>query len=511
MTRPFWAYEKQVVLSLSQVRVRFAPSPTGYLHIGGARTALFNFLFARHHGGKFILRVEDTDAERTVADSAEKMMDAFRWLGLEWDEGPIVGGPKGPYFQSQRREFYAKFAQVLLESGHAYKCYCTPEELEAERKRALAEKRPPRYSGRCRHLTSEEIARFEREGRKPAIRFRTPDHGITVVHDLIHGEVPFKNEEISDFIIMKSDGLPTYNFACVVDDWQMELTHVIRADEHLSNTPKQIMIYNALGAPIPKFAHVPMILAPDRSKLSKRHGAQTVEEFREKGYLPEAILNYIVLLGWTPADPNKEIMSLEEMIAEFDLSRVSSTPAIYDVQKLTWMNAQYMRRMSPDQLAERYIPRAASASLASEEELRSRRDWVCRVVSVLQERSRTLDELVENSAYFFRPPASYDEEGVEKHFTKPGVAELLRKGADALDQLQVWDLESVERAYRALIEKEGIKGGDLIHPTRLALTGKTVGPGLFDIVVILGKSETVRRLRRAAEFIEAMSVGTDPR
>jgi glutamyl-tRNA synthetase len=502
---------------MAEVRVRFAPSPTGYLHIGGARTALFNYLFSKHNGGKFVLRIEDTDTERTIKDSAEKLMEAFRFLGLQWDEGPIVGGPKGPYYQSQRQDLYRKYADQLVRAGHAYKCYCTPEELAAGRERAQAEHRAPRYSGRCRDLTPEQVAAFEAEGRKPAVRFRVPDAGATVVHDLIHGDVTFRNEEIADFVIMKSDGLPTYNYACVIDDWQMALTHVIRADEHLSNTPKQMWIYQALDIPMPQFAHVPMILAPDRSKLSKRHGAQTVEEFRDKGYLPEAILNYIVLLGWTPADSTKEIMTLDEMIAGFDLSRVSSTPAIYDTKKLTWMNARYMRMLDAGALMERYIPFAAKAGLGTEDDLQAKGSWVRRVILALQERSQTIEEMVESSRFFFGLPGSgtasgppYDEAAVKKLFARPGMASLLRKGADVMSQVSDWNLEAEEKAYRDLIEREGLKGGDLIHPTRLALTGKTVGPGLFEIVDILGKEETVSRLLRAAAFIEeSVQSGTE--
>jgi len=488
---------------MGEIRVRFAPSPTGYLHIGGARTALFNYLFAKHNGGKFILRIEDTDTERTIEDSAEKMMQSFRWLGLDWDEGPQVGGPAGPYYQSQRQEFYRKYAKTLLSKGYAYRCYCTPEELQAERKKARAEKRPPRYSGRCRNLTPEQIDKFEKEGRKYTIRFKTPDTGVTVVHDLIHGEVPFKNEEISDFIIVKSDGLPTYNFACVIDDWLMGITHVIRADEHLSNTPKQMMIYRALSAPMPKFAHVPMILAPDRSKLSKRHGAQTVEEFREKGYLPEAIRNYLVLLGWTPPNSTKEILSLDEMIEEFDLSRVSPTPAVYDVQKLTWMNGQYIRRMEPRILVQKYIPFAVARGLGTAEELLSKRDWLEKIVVALQERTRTIGEMVESSIYFFIVPDEYEEKGVRKFFTKPGVSGLLQKGVQSLSELSTWNVTSCERAYRSLIARERIKGGDIIHPTRVALTGKTVGPGLFEIMDVLGKDQVLARLTKAINFIKS--------
>ncbi len=486
---------------MADIRVRFAPSPTGYLHIGGARTALFNYLFARKHGGKFVLRVEDTDTERTVKDSAEKMMEAFQWLGLNWDEGPIVGGPAGPYYQSERAHFYKKYAEYLVKRGHAYPCYCTPEELARDRQRAREEKRAPRYSGRCRELTDEQKAGLEGKGVKPCLRFKTPDAGTTCVRDLIHGEVVFQNEEIADFVIMKSDGLPTYNFACVVDDWLMGITHVIRAEEHLSNTPKQMMMYEALSAPMPKFAHVPMILAPDRAKLSKRHGAQTVEEFKEKGYLPQALLNYVAFLGWTPADSTQEILSLQDMIDEFDLERVSLTPAVYDVQKLTWMNGQYIRAMDVETLADMYIPLAAQSGFCSLEDLSVRKEWVYKVVAALQERSKTTNEMVEASEYFFLRPQEYDAKGERKFFGKPGTPELLEKGAAVLAGIARWNLEAQEAAYRELIEREGIKGGELIHPSRLALTGKTVGPGLFHIMDILGQEETVARLLEAAQHI----------
>ena len=490
---------------MSDLRVRFAPSPTGYLHIGGARTALFNYLYAHHNGGKFVLRIEDTDTERTIEDSAEKMMQSLRWLGLNWDEGPVVGGPAGPYQQSLRQELYRKYASLLLDKGLAYKCYCTPEELEAEREAGRAQKKAPRYSGKCRDLTPKEREELEKQGRKYAVRLKTPDQGVTVVDDLIHGEVTFKNEEIADFIIMKSDGFPTYNFACVIDDWLMGITHVLRADEHLSNTPRQMMIYRALSAPMPKFGHVPMILAPDRSKLSKRHGAQTVEEFMEKGYLPEAIVNYLALLGWTPPDATKEFMTLEEMVEEFDLSRVSSTPAIYDVQKLTWMNGQYMKRLDVDDLVSRYIPFAVRYGLGTKETLSEKREFLRGVVTSLRERAKTLEELAEMSEFYFTPPKTYDEKGVKKFFSKPNVAELLDKGADALMNLSEWNEGNCEAAYRELIDREGIKSGELIHPSRLALTGKTVGPGLFEIMVVLGQDETVSRLRSAAQFVRQLA------
>ena len=487
---------------MGELRVRFAPSPTGYLHIGGARTALFNYFFAKHSGGRFVLRIEDTDVERTIEDSADRMMESLKWLGLEWDEGPVVGGPAGPYQQSQRQELYQKYAQTLMDKGLAYKCYCTPEELEAEREQARLAKKAPRYSGRCKNLTQDQIRKFEEEGRRWAIRFRTPDEGYTVVDDLIRGEVSFANEEIADFIIMKSDGLPTYNFACVIDDWLMGITHVLRADEHISNTPRQMMLYRALMAPMPKFAHVPMILAPDRSKLSKRHGAQTVEEFRDKGYLPEAIVNYLALLGWTPPDATQELMSLEEMVELFDLSRVSSTAAVYDVKKLSWMNGQYIKQLDPEELMERLIPFIESAGLSTREHLAERKDWFREAVITMQERARTLEEMAENMAFYFRPPESYDEKGVKKHFAQPEVAGLLEKCVEVLSRMPEWTLEACDRAYTDLAQREGISRGKLIHPTRLALSGITFGPGLFDIMYVLGKDETISRLNTAIGFIK---------
>ncbi len=486
---------------MSEMRVRFAPSPTGYLHVGGARTALFNYLFTRRNCGKFVLRIEDTDTERTIEDSTEKMMESFKWLGLIWDEGPIVGGPASPYQQSKRKKLYEKYAQILMDKGMAYKCYCTPEELAAEREQAREARKAPRYSGRCRNLTPEQVSEFEDQGRKPAIRFRTPGQGKTIVDDLIHGEVVFENMEIADFIIMKSDGLPTYNFACVIDDWLMGITHVLRADEHLSNTPRQMMIYRALPAPMPKFGHVPMILSPDRSKLSKRHGAQTVEEFQEKGYLPEAIINYIALLGWTHPDPAKEIMSLEEMIEAFDLTRVSSTASVYDVQKLTWMNGQYIRQLNTDVLTQKLIPFIESAGLASKDELNRRIVWLTEAVATMQDRARTLEDLAKSMDYYFEPPKVYEQKGVKKHFSKPGVARLLKKCVETLSVMSDWTLQNCEQAYTDLAKEEDIGRGRLIHPTRLALSGKTFGPGLFDIMYILGKEETISRLNAAIKFI----------
>ncbi|MCG0274911.1 MAG: glutamate--tRNA ligase [Thermosediminibacteraceae bacterium] len=484
-----------------KVRVRFAPSPTGSLHIGGARTALFNLLFARHSGGTFILRIEDTDTERSTEESVAQIIRSMKWLGLDWDEGPDKGGDYGPYFQSQRLELYRKEAERLLKEGKAYYCYCTPEELAARREAMMKAGKAPRYEGLCRNLTEEDRKRYEAEGRKPVIRLKVPQEGQTVVEDIIRGTVVFENSVLDDFIIMKSNGMPTYNFACVVDDHAMGITHVIRAEEHLSNTPKQILVYKALGYELPKFAHVPMILAPDRSKLSKRHGATSVEEFRDQGYLPQAIINYLTLLGWSPPD-GEEIMSMEKAIKEFTLERVNKTAAIYDVKKLTWLNSHYLRELDLDYITEQVIPFMVKKGIITQEDAEQNYEYIKRVVAVSRDRSKTLDELADAIAFFFKDVEEYEEKGVKKHFCKENAAELLLKGAEALEKLEEFTHESTEHAFRSLTDAMGVKAAELIHPTRLAITGRTVGPGLFDIIVLLGKEKTVSRMRKAAEWIK---------
>lgn len=484
---------------MSGVRVRFAPSPTGYLHIGGARTALFNWLFARHHGGAFILRIEDTDQERSSEESARAITEMLAWLGLDWDEGPGKGGPYGPYFQSERRELYRQAAKRLLDAGVAYPCYCTREELEACREEARRQGLPPRYEGRCRDLTEARRAELEAAGRRPALRIKAPTEGVTVVEDLIRGNVLFENAKVmDDFVIMKSDGMPAYNFACVVDDAAMHISHVIRAEEHLSNTPKQIVIYRALGYVLPQFAHVPMILAPDRSKLSKRHGAVACEEFRDAGYLPEAIINYLSLLGWSPGD-DREILSIDEIIRLFSLERVNKTAAIYDVDKLTWMNAKYLHSMDLDDLADRVLPFFEAAGFPVAD---ISREWLKALLAAGRDRARTLGEMPELFRYFFEPPRSYEEKGMRKYF-KQGGETLLAEAKAVLATVEPFTVEAIEAAYRSLAERLGVGAGQLIHPTRLALTGRTVGPGLFDIIVLLGREETLRRIQVAIDFINA--------
>lgn len=484
-----------------EVRVRFAPSPTGYLHIGGARTVLFNWLYARRRGGKLVLRLEDTDIDRTVEGAAEKIIESLRWLGIDWDEGPDIGGPYGPYRQTLRGDIYREHAKRLLESGVVYKCYCSPEELAEEREAQRCAKKAPRYSGKCLSLSEDERKMLEAQGRKPALRLRVPETGQTVVEDLIRGSVSFENADIGDFIVVKSDGMPTYNFACVVDDALMRMTHIIRGDEHLSNTPRQVMIYEALGYELPKFAHVPMILAPDRSKLSKRHGAVSVEKLRNEGFLPEAILNYIVLLGWSP-EGDKEFMTKDELIEEFSLERVSGTPAIYDVTKLGWMNGRYIRQLSLEELMRLVAPYLRDSGLADDSFMKANEGWLLDVLRAVQDRVRTIREIPEAVSFFFASDFDYDPVGVRKYFQKEGAAEVLAAGRSAVEELGSWDLESIEEAYRQAAAELGIKSGSLIHPTRLALTGRTVGPGLFEIMTLLKKEEVLARLNHAIRWIK---------
>ncbi|MEW5785325.1 MAG: glutamate--tRNA ligase [Bacillota bacterium] len=475
-----------------EVRVRFAPSPTGELHIGGARTALFNYLFARAAGGTFILRIDDTDQERSKPEYIDALMEAMCWLGLDWDEGP--------YMQSQNLDEYNRQAARLLADNRAYHCYCLPEELDEGRAAARKAGKPYLYPGKCRELPEEEARALLAAGRAPVIRLRTPDRGETVIDDEIRGRVTFDNSTLDDFIIVKSNALPTYNFASVVDDYLMKISHVIRAEEHLSNTPRQVLCARALGFTLPLYAHVPMILAPDRSKLSKRHGATSVEEFRSQGYLPEALLNYMALLGWSPGE--EEIISLPTMIEQFSLARVNKTAAIYDTVKLTWMNGYYLREADPARLARLAVPFFQKEGLLpvnpGDHELR----YLQSIVATVRDRVKTLAELADASTYFYRDHFNYDVKGVQKHFQKEESATLLRRAADTLRLLPVFDQESTEAAYRGLAETLGVSTGQLIHPTRLAISGRTIGPGLFDLMVLLGKEKTVRRLEKAAAYIE---------
>ncbi|GAB6274485.1 MAG: glutamate--tRNA ligase [Peptococcaceae bacterium] len=483
------------------VRVRFAPSPTGSLHIGGARTALFNWLFARQNNGAFVLRLEDTDLERHLTDAERGIITSLQWLGLDWDEGPEAGGLFGPYRQSERIDLYRTEAQRLLKSEMAYLCYCTPEELAAMRQQARQSGLAPRYNEKCRHLDRATRQKKEAAGFLPVIRLKTPREGSTIVSDLIRGEVSFENNNLDDFIIMKSNGIPTYNFACVVDDSLMQINYVIRAEEHLSNTPKQILLYRALGYNLPFFAHVPMILSPDRSKLSKRHGATAVEEFRLQGFLPEAIINYLALLGWSPGDEREKI-PLNEIIKLFSLNAVSKSAAIYDLKKLTWLNAQYLNSLPLERIITEAIPFFQKLGLIPDQIEQIDYPYLAKAVETVRTRIHTLVELAEAATYFFKTNFDYEEKGVRKFFSPPDTVEILAHGREVLAKTEPFDLLTVETAYRNLSHTLGVTGSKLIHPTRLALTGKTFGPGLFDIMVTLGQTKCLERFDRAINWIK---------
>lgn len=480
---------------MQQVRVRFAPSPTGYLHVGGARTVLFNWLFARHHGGIFVLRIEDTDVERSTEASVDAIIDSIKWLGLDWDEGPIVGGRYGPYFQSERLETYREHADKLVRAGHAYPCYCTPEELEESRKAAINRGEALGYSGRCRHLSPEERRAFEAEGRKPALRFKV-EEGETVVDDIIRGEVRFDNKFIDDFVILKSDGFPTYNFAAVVDDTLMEISHIIRGDEHLPNTPKQIMMYRALGFDLPKFAHVSMILGPDRTKLSKRHGATSVMQYRDEGYLPDALVNYLVLLGWA-YDAEQQIFSRQELIEKFSLEKVSKNPAVFDPEKLLWMNGHYLRALDVETLADLAVGHLVESGLLTARPREQEMPRIRRIVALFQERMRTVKDIVTLGDFFFTEEVAYDPEAFSKFLTQDYVPEAFRELRRRLDNTSPFTAPEVEKVLRGYAAEVGRKAGEIIHPTRVALTGRTASPGLFEVIELLGKSTTCSRLDAA--------------
>ncbi|MBO2521057.1 MAG: glutamate--tRNA ligase [Clostridia bacterium] len=482
-----------------RVRVRFAPSPTGALHVGSARTALFNWLFARHTGGVFVLRIEDTDALRSTESSAEGILQGLRWLGLDWDEGPGAGGDYGPYYQRQRLELYREFARRLEERGRAYRCYCTPEELDARRQQMMAEGKGSKYDRRCLHLTGAERRRFEDEGRPYVLRFLCQDEGETVVHDLIRGDVRFPNQVLDDFVIVRSDGMPTYNFAAVVDDHLMAITHVIRGEDHLSNTPKQIQVYQALDLPVPQFAHIPMILGPDRSKLSKRHGAKFIMEFAEEGYLPEAMVNYLALLGWA-YDDSQEIFEIPgELIEKFSLEGISKNPAIFDVQKLEWMNGVYIRKLDPAELARRALPTMQKAGLLPQEVSDALMERYRAVVKAVQERVKTLGEIVDRTRYFFAEEITWDPKAVKKFLHREYVPALFERLIMELSPLEPFTAAAIEPVFDRIVEESGLSRGDVMQPVRVAVTGGTVSPGMYETLELLGRARTCQRLRTVLE------------
>jgi glutamyl-tRNA synthetase len=466
------------------VRVRFAPSPTGYLHIGGARTALFNWLFARHEGGRFILRIEDTDRSRSTEEYIVAIIDGLKWLGLDWDEGP--------YRQTERFGIYMRCIDQLMKEKKAYHCYCTPEELEQRRQEALAKGRTPKYDGRCRELKDAV------PGRVPVVRFNMPQEGRTLVRDLVKGDVVFDNSQLDDLIIMRSDGTPTYNFVVVVDDVDMRITHVIRGDDHLNNTPKQVHIYKALNYQSPAFAHLPMILGSDKSRLSKRHGATSVLAYRDMGYLPDALMNYLVRLGWSYGD--QEVFTREELVSHFSFSNVGKSSAVFNPEKLLWLNSQYMMHARPAELAALVMPFLIREGILTEApELDMQ--WLSRAVMTLRERAKTLEDLARSLRYYIAEEIEYNEKAKKKFLTReslPGLREL----KDCLASLPDFSSREIERVFRTIIERHDIKMAALAQPARVAVTGGAESPGIFEVLEIVGKEKTLRRLHRAIHMID---------
>jgi glutamyl-tRNA synthetase len=474
-------------------RVRFAPSPTGYLHVGGARTALFNWLVARREGGVFVLRIEDTDRERSSDEMTRAILDGMSWLGLEWDEGPV--------HQADGIDRHRADALRMLERGEAYRCFCTPEELDA-RRAAMGDEY--RYDRACAAIPPEEVARRLEAGDAFTVRFHVPE-GATEWDDVVHGPTRFRNEDIEDFIILRSDGTPVYNLAVVSDDVEMAINLVLRGDDHLSNTPKQILLYRALGADVPRFAHLPMILGPDGKRLSKRHGATSVGEYREQGILPQALVNFLALLGWNPGD-EQEIFTPEELIERFSLDRVNKKSSVFDPEKLVWMNGQHISRMSGDELLDLVADRLVAAGLATHEEIAARRDWFAGLMDLLKPRARTLDGFAPQAPGYLLPTVEYEPAGVEKHFRDAEAAiSSLTTVRGVLSALSEWSAPAIEQALRGAAEAAGVGFGKLVHPLRLALTGATVSPGIDAVVAHMGRELTIRRIDDAIAFLEGRS------
>src|SRR5829696_68268 len=476
-------------MDIQQVRVRYAPSPTGSLHVGGVRTALFNWLFARKNGGTFVLRIEDTDLERSTEESVEQLKRSLRWIGLEWDEGPEIGGPYGPYRQTERFGLYREAAKKLLSFGAAYYDFATPEELAEFRERARAEKRQPIYTGGPYRNMDPKEAQRRIESREPyTVRIKAPREGQTAVEDLIRGPVLFENANLEDFVLMKSTNTPTYNFAAAVDDAEMRISHVIRGDDHLSNTPRQILVYDALGYDLPAFAHVPQVLGPDKKKLSKRHGAASVEDFAEQGYLPEALFNYLALLGAGYA-ADEEIFSPDELAERFRIDRVSGNPAILDEKKLRAVNALYMRRKSLEELADLAAPMLVESGAVNEEELDVPR--LREIMNLLKERIALTTEIPDSVGYFYGGSLEYDEEEFEKQFGKEFVRENFPELVECLTALPEWTETAIEEAVRGLAAEKEKGARHLIHPLRFAVTGRTVSAGLFETMQLLGRARSL--------------------
>jgi glutamyl-tRNA synthetase len=471
-------------------RLRFAPSPTGYLHVGGARTALFNWLYARRHGGVFVLRIEDTDVERSSADMVTGILDSMRWLGLDWDEGPGVGGPHAPYFQTERLDRYRQAALALVASGHAYRCYCNPDDLKAKREAAQAAGSPGMYDRTCFKLSPSERADREASGIASAIRFFVPD-GHTSFDDLVHGLIDFDHANIEDFVVLRSDGYPTYHLSVVVDDVEMAMTHVVRGDDHISNTPKQVLIYRAMNARVPAFAHVPLILGPDKKRLSKRHGATSVGEYEKQGYLPEAMVNFLALLGWSPGN-DQELFAKDELVARFSLDGISGGNAVFNPEKLDWFNQQHIMRMPGAEILAKIGPDLAAAGLTEAAFADPAR--TAQAIDLVKPRAKKLADLVPQLRPFICDTVDLDPAAVAKHLSAPDLAPHLAAWRDRIATVTPFDPAAIEAALRALADERGIKAGVLIHATRVLVTGQAVSPGVFDVVALVGRDRVIDRL-----------------
>jgi len=482
------------MINATKPRLRFAPSPTGYLHVGGARTALFNWLYAKKFGGEFLLRIEDTDKARSTDESTRAIFEGMEWLGLHWDDGVVYQGANLARHQADARR--------LLENGSAYRCFCTPAELDERRREAESRKEAFKYDRRCDRLPPEEVARRVAAGMPFVVRFRVPE-GTTAWDDLVHDRIEFPNKDIDDFVILRSDGTPIYNMAVVSDDIAMEISIVMRGDDHISNTPKQIQLYRALGAPLPTFAHLPMIHGLDGKKLSKRHGATAVGDYQHYGLLPGAMLNFLALLGWSPGG-DREIMTVPEMIELFSVEGLQKKAAIFDPKKLEWMNGQHLSMIPLEELEPRVTPAIVTARLATEEELVERRDWYLRLLDLLRVRSRTIDDIVRQAGPYFLEEIEYDPAAVAKNWKDPAEASaLLQATRDALAKVSDWKTESLEASLRALAEQRGIAAGKVFQPLRVALTGLTVSPGIFEMLVQMGRDLSLKRIDKA---ISALAV-----
>jgi glutamyl-tRNA synthetase len=485
------------------VRTRFAPSPTGFLHVGGLHTALFAWLFARHNKGVFILRIEDTDMARKVEGSVEAILDGLRWLGIDWDEGPQSGVQYGPYFQSERLNLYHKAAEQLIASGHAYKCYCSTERLDTMRQLQAQRKQPPGYDRHCRNLSQEERAHLEASGITPVVRFKMPLEGKTTFHDLIRDDVTFENRLLDDLVLLKSDGFPTYHLANVVDDHEMKITHVIRAEEWLSSTPRHVLTYHALGYEPPEYAHLPLLIGRDRSKLSKRHGSVSVKDYQSEGYLPEAMLNFLVIMGWS-LDDKTEMFSRQELIDNFSLERVSKTAAVFDLDKLNWMNGVYIRKLSPDDFTQCALP-FLERDLPSEVNRPLSMDYVKAVLPLVQERVKVLKEVAPLTRYFFADNLEYDPKLlISKDMTPESASQTLSVARERLAGQDSFDPPALEAMMRPLAVELALKTGQLFGALRTAVSGETATPPLFQMMAVIGKVRCLKRIDEAIVKLRMM-------